>query len=220
VTGKLRRVLTRAKFILQGEGPAALLRRAFEFYIFSYGHYYLYRDGLAPLELNEADFLPKIEGFRFEIVRSNEEADKLVEAWGHDFRKRFVNTHERLDKGAIAFCGFSNGEIAHVGWMALTERAKETLFDLPLRVDFSGGECYIGSSETSPRYRGKGLMNYNSFRMLRFRRENGIRAARYAITVGNAVAQRAVDWFAPDAYARARFIRVLWWEFWKETPLA
>jgi hypothetical protein len=63
-------------------------------------------------------------------------------------------------------------------------------------------------------------MYYNSFRMRRFRSENGIKTARYAITVGNAVAQRAADWFAPGAYARARFMRVLWWKFWKETPLA
>jgi len=213
-------VLARAKFILQGEGPAALLRRAFEFYIFSYGHYYLYRVGLAPLELNEADFLPNIEGLNFEIVRSSEEADKLAEAMGHDFRKRLVSARRRLDCGAIAFCAFVDGVIANVGWMAFTERARKTLFDLPLRVDFSGGECYISGSETSPGYRGKGLMNYNSYRMNRFRRENGIRTARYAMSVDNAAARRSGAWFAPDVYARARFIRVLWWKFWKETPLA
>lgn len=214
-------MLARAKFILQGEGPAALLRRAFEFYIFSYGHYYLYRVGLDPsLELNEADFLPRIEGFSFEIVRSNEEADKLAEAMGHDFRKRFISARRRLDRGAIAFCGFSDGEIAHVGWMALTELARKSLFDLPLRVDFTRGECYFGGSETIPEYRGRGLMGYNAYRIYRFRRENGLETERYAISAGNRAAESAVARFARDPYARARFIRVLWWKFWKETPLA
>ncbi len=217
---RLSALLTRAKDIIQTEGLCALLLRGFESYVFHSGYYYLQKVELNPLrEMNEADFLPRFEDFTFRIIRTNEEADELAIALGHDLRERFVDARKRLDKGAIAFCAFVNGEIANVGWMAVTEQAKNTLYDVPLRVDFSNSECYIGSMATVPKYRGMGLMSYTSYRMYQFRKENGIRTARYTISVNNIASREAAGKLAPDIYARGRHIRFLWWKYWKETPL-
>jgi hypothetical protein len=218
---RLGELLARAKDILRGEGPVTLLRRVLDFYIFHRDNYYLYMEDLHLYrQMNEADYLPRIEGFTFKVVRSNEEADQLAKAMGHDFRKLFVNAGKRLDRGATAFCTFVEGETANVGWLAPTERAKRTLFDMPLRVDFSNSECYLGGSEALPEYKGKGLMTYNSFRMYRFRGENGIRTARYAMSMSNHAARWQAAKFEPVIYAKARFIRFLWWKYWKETSLA
>ncbi len=214
-------LLARAKDILRGEGLSTLLRRGLEFYIFHQDDYYLYCEDLhlAP-KMNEADYLPRIEGFTFGVVRSNDEADELAGTQGCDFRRRFVKSRERLGKGAVAFCAFVSGEIANVGWLAPSEQAKRALFDMPLRVDFSDSECYLGGSETVPEYRGKGLMTYNSYRMYRYRSENGIKTARYAMSASNTAARWQASKFEPVTYGRARFMRFLWWKSWKETPIA
>ena len=218
--GVLGEILARAKDTFRREGLATLLKRGLGVYIFHRDDYYLYVEDLHLAgQMNEADYLPRIEGFTFSVVRSNEEADDLAEFMGQDFRARFFNARKRLDNGAVAFCAFANGEIANVGWAALTERAKRTLFDMPLRVDFSDGECYLGGSETAPEYRGKGLMTYNSYRMYRFRSENGINTARYAMAAGNSAARWQAAKFEPEMYARARFRKLLWWKSWKEAPL-
>jgi hypothetical protein len=80
-------MLKRARDILQTEGLKPLLTRGFAFVgdcLLEYGDYYLYEYTLK--ERNEADFLPEIQDFTFKIISSNEEADKLAEAIGSDFR--------------------------------------------------------------------------------------------------------------------------------------
>lgn len=218
MTGSLSAVLRRAKDILQTEGLAPLLRRGFEFYIFQYGNYYLYEHTLK--ERNEADFMPKIRDFTFKIIHTNEEADELAATTGSDFRRRFVNAGNGLDKGAIAFCFFVEGEIAHIGWVALSEEAKKALDSLPLKVAFSNNEAYTGGTETIPEYRGNGLMAYGYFKRFQFLREKGITASRNAVTVNNIASQRAHAKFSPKISAEARYLKLLWWKFWREMPLA
>ena len=84
-------MLQRAKDILETEGLKPLITRGFDFvkvWFLEYGDYYLYEYTLK--ERNEADFLPQIQDFTLKIISSNEEADKLAEAMGSDFRRRFV----------------------------------------------------------------------------------------------------------------------------------
>jgi len=55
---------------------------------------------------------------------------------GSDFRRRFVMARRMLDKGAIAFCIFLKGEIAHIGWIALSEEAHKAVDNLPTKWIF------------------------------------------------------------------------------------
>ena len=106
---------------------------------FDYGEYFLYEHSLL-IERNEADYLPKIRDFTLKIVGNNREADELAAAIGSDFRRRFVLARRNLDKGAIAFCIFVNGEVAHIGFVAMSEEAKNTVDHMPYKVDFSNNE--------------------------------------------------------------------------------
>ena len=213
-------LLAKAKFIIRTEGLFVLLRRGFESYVFHRDFCYIQKVELNPLrEMNEAILLPRFEDFTFRIIRTNEEAEELAITLDHDFRERFVDARRRLDKGAIAFCAFVNGEIANIGWMAVTEQAKKTVDDVPLKADYSNSECYVGSMETIPKYRGLGLMSYTSYRMYQFRKEKGIKTAWYAIAENNFASRKAAGKLNPEVYARARYMRFLWWKFWKETPI-
>jgi len=213
-------MLKRAKDILKTEGLKPLLTRGFAFvsvWLVAYGDYYLYEYTLK--ERNEADYLPKIQEFTFKIISSNEEADKLAEAMGSDFRRRFVTARRMLDKGAIAFCLFVKGEIAHIGWIALSEEAHKTVDNLPYKVGFSNNEACTGGTQTIPQYRGKGLMAYGYFKRFEFLRKKGVVISRTAVAKSNIASQKAHAKFSPRIHAEARYLRLLWWRFWKEKPI-
>jgi hypothetical protein len=213
-------MLKRAKDILKTEGLKPLLTRGFAFvsvWLVKYGDYYLYEYTLR--ERNEADFLPEIHNFTFKIISSNKEADKLAEASSSDFRTRFVRARNMLDKGAIAFCIFVKGEIAHIGWVALSEEAHKAVDNLPYRVDFLNHEACTGGTQTIPQYRSKGLMAYGYFKRFEFLREKGIVVSRNAVAKGNIASQKAHAKLSPRVHAEAKHLRLLWWHFWKEKPL-
>jgi len=217
--GIVGETLARAKDTLRREGLATLLRRGLGVFFYQDVYYLHRRDLHLAGQMNEADYLPRIEGFTFSVVSTNEEADELAESMGQDFRTGFFNARKSLDNGAVAFCAFVNREIAHVSWAALTERARRTLFDVPLRADFSDGECCVGRSETVAEYQGKGLMTYVTYRMYRFRIENGIRTERLATASGNSAARWMAAKFESETYGRARFRKLLWWKSWREMPI-
>lgn len=214
-------MLNRASDILRREGLTPLIVRGFDFTrrrLFQYGDYNIYEQTLK--ERDEADFLPRIEDFTFKIVCNNDEADELAAAIGCDFRRRFVNARKYLDKGAIVFCIFVNGEIAHIGCVALSEEAKKTFDCLPYEVDFSNNEACTGGTETVPEYRSKGLMVYGYFKRFQFLREKGVTTSRNAVDVNNIASQRAHAKFDPKAYAKVRYVKLLWWGIRKKTPIA
>ena len=214
-------LLGRAKDVLQKEGLIPVLRRGFALVasqFFQYDNFYLYEHKLQ--ERNEADFMPKIKDFTFKIVHNNEEADELAKTIGVDFRKRFVDSRQRLEKGAIAFCVFVDGEIAHVGWVALNEEARGVVDDLPYKIDFSNGEACTGGTGTALEYRGNGLMVYGYFKRFQFLREKGFTVSRNAVTKSNLASQKAHSKFGPKIYAEARYFKLLWWKFWEEKPIS
>jgi hypothetical protein len=213
-------ILKRAEDILQTEGLKPLLTRGFDFvkaWSFLYGDYYLYEHTLK--ERNEADFLPGIKDLTLEIISSNKEADELAVAIGFDFRRRFVRARSMLDKGAIAFCIFARGEIAHIGWVALNEEAHKAVDGLPYKVDFLNHEACTGGTLTIPEYQSKGLMAYGYFKRFEFLKEKGIVVSRNAIAKSNIASQKAHAKFSPTVISEAKHLRFLWWHFWKEKPL-
>lgn len=170
-------LIARAKDILQTEGLIGLARRGVSFWVyysFRYGKFYLYKHKHDILkERNEADFMPRITNFTFKIVSTHKQADELAASTGFDFRQYFINARPALDKGAIAFCIFVDRELAHIGWVALTEEARKFVDSLPYRVDFDNKEACTGSTETIPKYRGNGLMAYGYFKRFQYLKERG-----------------------------------------------
>lgn len=206
-------------WILRKHGLLPFIKQGFLFLIrrpFSYQTFYLYRI-IVDNKLDEVQFTPRIHNFVLKIVSTNQQLDKLAADYPA-LGSPFIKARQRLDKGAIAFCFFVGGELAHIGWVAMSEEAKNTFDPLPYQVDFANKEACRGSW-TNPKYRGTGLMTYGYFKSLQFLRERGIVAARSAVATSNIASQRVHAKFSPKIYAKARYLKILWWKFWKETPL-
>lgn len=212
-------IATMVKDILQREGVVSLLRRGFAFmrqYFFQYGTFYVYEHTMK--ERNEADFLPKIQNFTVHIVHTNQQADEL-EADGFEFRSSSIHARRNLDKGAIAFCIFVESELAHIGWVAMTEEAKSKVDPLPFQINFSNKEACVGATLTILKYRGKGLMVYGYYKRFEFLRENGITTSRNAAATRNIASQKAHARFSPKIHSKARYLKILRWQFCREIPV-
>ena len=209
-------LLRRAKDVFQTEGLAVLARWAVTRWLFEHADYYLYRNSVK--DTSPTDFMPRIQDFTCKIVHTNDEADELATTIGSDFRQCFIDARERLDKGAIAFCIFVKSEIAHIGWVALSEEAKKAMHPIPQKVDFSANEAYVSGGVTIPEYRGKGLSGHNFAIRMQFLRQRGVTLIRGAVRVNNIAPQILALRHGAEMYARARYLRILWYKSWKEKP--
>lgn len=212
-------LLKRAVEIFRTEGLLALLRRSFFFligYVFRYGHYYLYEHTMKPR--NEADFLPKNNDFIFKIVTTTRQADELAAA-GFNFGTHHPNNRGGLDKGAVSFCFFIDGQLAHIGQVAMNEAAKNCFDTLTYRVDFAAKQACTGGTWTNPRYRGRGLMVYGYYKRFEYLRERGVKTSRNGVEVSNIASNKAHARFGPKVYARARYLKIFGRKSWKETPI-
>jgi GNAT superfamily N-acetyltransferase len=209
-------VLNRINYVRKQEGLVTLTRLLFDFFakrLFVYGNYYL-------IEHNtnigkEAEFLPGIKEYFSHFVTSVKDADKLLSA-GYDIFSISINTRERLEKGAVAFIVLVGSDIAHIGWLALTEEAKNTFEPFPYRIDYQKDEACTGGTVTLPKYRGKGLMAYGMYKRLEFLREKGITKSRNIVSVKNTASLKVHAKFNHKIYARIRYFKFLWWHSWKE----
>jgi hypothetical protein len=210
--------MDRARDLARTQGLTALLKRAFDFYVFHHGRYYLYEHDFS--KVSEAEFLPRVDGLTLEVVHSNDEADELAKATGEDFRRWTLNARRGLDSGAVFFCFLVNGELAHFGSVAMSGEAMTAMGSLPVQIDFSDGLAYTGGTETLPKFQRRGLMVYGYFKRFEYLREKGFRASRNGVSVENVASQKAHARFGPKIYAEARYVKLLGWEFWKETPIS
>jgi hypothetical protein len=219
---RLTVLLRRLKQILQTEGFLSLVKGAFAFgarHLFEYKTYYLWGNVIEDVRnSNEADFTPTIGDFTFKIVTTNQEADEL-EGDGLEFRSHINNARERLDNGAVAFCIFIEQELANISWVAMTQKAKDSLNNPPFKVDFSNNEAWSGGAWTNPKYRRKGLQLYNNLMRFKYLLEKEVVVDLGAIERGNVSSQKASTEFGGGIYAEGRHLKILWWKFWKERAL-
>jgi hypothetical protein len=169
---------------------------------------------------NAVEYLPQIKDFDFRIVSSNAEAEQLAREIDFDFRRHILKAVERLDKGAVAFLIFIQGDFAYIGWAALSPEAKNALDSRPFKVDFEHRQAHTGGSFTFLPYRNKGLMTYGYFRIFEFLEQKGITSTRNVVRVTNLSSQKVHAKFHPQIYAKARHTKILWHQFWKELPLS
>jgi len=207
----------RAKYILRSEGWWAFVRQGFSFVgnlFFSYGNYYIYEKELSPAD-EEIKFKPKID-CTLKVIVTPDELDKLI-AQGYDFRK--MNFRPKLEKGALAFCFFVGQELATVTWVALNKTAKREIDYLPFKVNFEAGETLCGASFTDPSYRGKGLFSYAIAHRYSFLAKQGVKRVKFTKEVNNIASQKADARFHPVITSKGRYLKILWWQSWKESPM-
>ena len=224
----LTNLFVSAKDVFQQEGPISLLRRGFTFaagllsrYIFRYENYFLveYPINTMMRGKHEADYMPRIQSVTARIVTTLQQVDQLA-ADGFDFLDYWTDIRRRLlEKGAIACCIFVGQELANMGWVAMTQEAKDELDPVPYHVDFSNREVCLGGSLTMPRYRGHGLSPYNAYKRIQLLKELGIMTARAQHKTTNMSIIKAVAKFDSKIYAKARYLRILGWRYYKEMPL-
>jgi hypothetical protein len=215
----MRGLTLRANYILQKEGLIPLVKNGITFLIgffLRYETHYLYEFTLK--ERNEADFIPKVNNFTLQIITTNQQAGELKDK-GFDLEALYSNTRKLLDNGAIAFCILVGQELAYTSWLAMTEETKDSFRQFPFHVDFSNKEACTGGTITTPKYRGKGLMTYGKYKQYEFLRERGIIRSRGAVNTNNITAQRVQAKFEHRIYAKAFYLKILRWQFWRETPL-
>lgn len=218
----VRALSARALAILRTEGPASMLRHTLTYGAFlsrraiRYDRSYLYRHDVNARD--EKEFLPRLDSWDVRIIHSNAEADAVAAEGLEDLRKVFVHSRESLRQGAIAFCVYVEHALVHIGWLALTPRSKQRVDRLPYVVDFARGESCTGGTYTVPKFRGRGLMAYGYFLRFEYLRQLGYTSSRNAVRINNRASQKAHSRFGPEILGTGRFIRILQWQAWKETP--
>jgi len=180
-----------------------------------YATYYLYEHHI--VEMDEADFLPKIDHFSLRILQNIEAFNELRQQ-RIDLKPQTANIRQWLDSGAVVFCTFKHTELINVGWIALTQKTKEMLEPFQNHVDFSNNEAYLGGAWTRPSYRGNGLMGYNFLKRFQFLMAQGRFICRYVVNTRNITSERAHAKLNSDIYAKAHYTKLLFWKFWREEP--
>ena len=217
-------LLARMRRTYKTEGVTYLLAVGFRFMaglLFKYQTFYLIEHTLEQTRhLDEKDFLPKTDHFEWKVVATTQEAD-VMEADGLEFRSyaHSFDAREALDNGAKATCLFVGRELAHIGWLAMTEEAKNSLNEPPIRVDFSKKESYSGAVWTNPKYRKLGLHTYANLKRNLFLAENGATRMYGQIARRNTASLRVTTKFNPAVYGEGRYLKILWWKWWREKPL-
>jgi len=215
-------VFRRSKDIVDREGYGGLFHRILTFLPrrnllgMKYEARYYYEHTLK--EREPAEFLPRIRDFSLHIIRTTQEADEL-EAKGYEFRSYQTKAHRSLDIGGVAFCIFVEKELAHIGWVALTEAAKPYVDDWPFKVDFANKEACTGATLTIPKFRGNGLMKYIYYKRFDFLFQMGIERTRNSVGIHNVASNQVHRKFDPKIYTMCRYFKFLWWSSWKETAL-
>lgn len=219
---RLTSLFKRVRQIHRSEGLGALLRaglRLLTSHLFEYHAYYLYAIALEDAsDLHDTAPPPPIDNASYRIVSSNGQADDL-DAEGLEFRSMIPDARERLDSGAVATCIFIGHELAHIVWVAMSQEAKDIFRDPPFRIDFSGGECWSTGAWTEPKYRRLGLLAYSDKMRRQFLLGQGVRTSLWSIKKRNIPPQRFVNRLSPQISREGRYLRVLWWKSWSESPL-
>lgn len=205
----------RAKGILQDEGWGAFIRQGFSFacHRFIYiATYYIYEETLASIDRG-IKTKPEVDCV-LKVIHNTHELDKLI---GEGYNFKSLRFRSQLQETAIAFCLFREQELASVTWVAHNKKGKRKVDSLPFEVNFGAGEICTGDSYTVPVYRGKGLLAYTYACISNYYlASNGLSKARFSINVNNITSQKAHVKFNPVVIGKGRFLKILWWNFWKE----
>ena len=211
-------LINRAKEIYYLDGLLPVIKKVLAYLrdnSLHYATYYLYEHHI--VEMEEADFLPRIDHFSFRILQNIEAFNELRQQ-RIDLKPQTANIRQWLDSGAVVFCTFKHTELINVGWIALTQKTKEMLEPFQYHVDFSNNEAYLGGAWTRPHYRGNGLMIYNFLKRFQFLKAQDRFIGRYVINARNIASQRAHAKLNSDIYAKAHYAKLLFWKFWREEP--
>jgi ribosomal protein S18 acetylase RimI-like enzyme len=173
-----------------------------------------------PVKRNEAEFLPGIHDLSFIMVNDLQQLEDLNTA-GFDLLNFRIETRNMLEKGAAVGLIFIGKELASMEWVAMNVQANRAINIYPLKIDFYRKEAYASGVWTNPKFRRKGLHTYVYYKAYDFLRKNGVKLVRSIVATDNIAAQKAHQRFFPEEkiYGRARYLKILGFQFWHEERL-
>jgi hypothetical protein len=224
MTSRLRKLLNRAKDIYQEEGLLATIRRTVAFAVslilsaISYENSEFYVTGRVLRVEDEAKYRPKIPNVTHRIVETIEQLGELINE-GYDLSLLDISKPRyRLEKGATLSLVFVDHEIGHMNWTAFTEEAQKAINRYPYKVDFANHEVTGGASWTDPKYRRQGLSYYAAYKGEQYFIGKGVIKSRSIKLTDNAASLGQSIKRGTRILAKARYIRILGLEFWRERP--
>jgi hypothetical protein len=210
-------LLALALKVLNKEGPVCLFRKSIVFLrtqICSHEIFYLMVHEITALDVNQ--YLPRIPDYEIRFLSAPKDAFDML-TYGYDIYSRpFFNTLERLTAGAVAFCVLIDKDVAHVGWIALSEEAKKTIDPNPFVVDFRHREACTGGTMTLPKYEGLGLMTFGYFKRIEYLYNNGFRFFRSSVGIKNTASLKVHAKFNAHIYAVLHHYTVIGMSFWRK----
>jgi len=212
--------IDRSRLVYRTEGMPSLLKMVSRYLInnvFYYHQFYLLKRPVR--ERVQPEISSKIQNFTVKTISSNKQADELVAEGFEDFRSHVLGAVKYLNKGAIALCIFVEREFAWVAWAGITAEAKKVLLPAPCKVDLSDDDVVGEGNYTVPKYRRLGLNEYGGYEFNEFLREKGITTIYNAALVSDISARKRTARRGSECYAKARHMKILWWTFYKETPI-
>jgi RimJ/RimL family protein N-acetyltransferase len=210
--------LNNAVFAIREDGWISFLKsQAHEILGFPCESYFVYEHAIK--ERNPADFRTSLEDFEEFIIRDKKEIDEL-ESRGYKFGFQKISNKIALANRVIVHCVFVNKELAHVGRLGLTKKAKKYVDGLSYNVDFEHNEAVTGGTWTNPKFRGKGLMTYIYYQRFEFLRGLGVKTVRNAVDITNEASNKVHAKFEPKITSTIRYRPFLYFfKYWRETPV-
>ncbi len=213
----------RAAYLLRNEGFAGLVAgggrharivarrvaRAEKFYVYEF----------STARNAQESFKPHIAGLNVVVLESDEDVAGLIRRGFEAPTPHPLFRVSWLLRGAVAFCAYVNGHIAHIQWLAVSASARPCCDGLPYAVDFEHGVACWGRAYTWPAFRGLGIFTYMCGVRLRYLRERGYPACRSAVRVSNQPSLKAQAHWNPTICAVGWSFRLFGWRKWREHRL-
>lgn len=206
------------KDILRRDGLICFIRRVFFFSVrlfYDYQVYYIYQKALNVT--SEGTAMPKIQNSSLNIISNPDQVNELMDN-GFDINLD-LGTEEvkrRLNEGALLFCVFIGQELAHISWVALTNKAKMDF--IPLYIDYQN-EAYIENCVTTPRYRGMGLYPYTLCQILQFLETKNKTRVKIATQKANTRSIKGITKAGFEIWGSKKLFKILRLAIWKEEPI-
>jgi len=221
MTNRVLELLRRTREIYQQKGLYTLFKRIFASVLsmLSYENSVFYIYVKIMQKRNGTDRIPNIQNVVHRIIETVEQLAELSNA-DYDLSQLDISqARYRLSRGAILYLLFVDRELAYKSWGALTEEAKKTFNRYPYKVDFEKNENCGGDAWTNPKYRRQGLAYYASYIAEQYVISRGATKFRSIVLSSNLAGQNSVAKTGNQLVAKARYIRILGLQFWRERPV-
>ena len=219
---RIRVLSKKGIYIIKKEGLYSFIKQVlifFKRFFIYYGNFYIYENDLKSipqLEKQPENFNLKIISKPEQVIQLSSEGFDLDSFGAVSLDAEEVKRNVSQEK--ILFCVFSGKEIAHATWVALSKEAKKDIDILPYTIDFKNEAC-IGHHVTNPKYRRQGHLTYTTYQIHKFFIKKGFSRARFSVPTNIIAVQKSEAKLGSKILTKGRYLKILWWEFWKEEPV-